>query len=131
MRLIDLITRYVKKKKIPKKVIIGGAKCIYDEEINDYMNERTGYGYFSSESFFVSDLFRDIQIIKEDKHKVTIDDINAKITKLEQALDKIKSILDGAGEMYCHSKSMCLYEEDIEDILEIIQKAKGDIKNEN
>jgi hypothetical protein len=26
---------------------------------------------------------------------------------------------------------MCLYEEDIEDILKIIQKAKGAVKNEN
>ena len=30
--------------------------------------------------------------------------------------------------MACYSKSMCLYEENIEDILEIIKKAKGDGK---
>lgn len=51
--------------------------------------------------------------------------------KLEQVLDEIENILNGVGEMACYSKSMCLYEEDIEDIEEIIQKAKGDVKNEN
>lgn len=50
---------------------------------------------------------------------------------LKQALDEIEKILNGVGEMACYSKSMCLYEEDIEDILKIIQKAKGDVKNEN
>lgn len=50
---------------------------------------------------------------------------------LEQALDKIKNILSNVGEMACYSKSMYLDGEDIEDILEIIQKAKGDVKNEN
>lgn len=45
---------------------------------------------------------------------------------LEQALDEIENILNGVGEMSCYSKSMCLCEEDIEDILEIIQKAKGE-----
>lgn len=50
---------------------------------------------------------------------------------LEQALDEIENILKGVGEMACYSKSMCLDEEDIEDILKIIQKAKGDVKNEN
>lgn len=49
---------------------------------------------------------------------------------LKQALDEIEKILNGIGEMACYSKSMCLYEEDIEDILKIIQKAKGDVKNE-
>lgn len=47
---------------------------------------------------------------------------------LKQALDEIEKILNGVGEMACYSKSMCLYEEDIEDILKIIQKAKGDVK---
>lgn len=50
---------------------------------------------------------------------------------LEQALDEIENILNGVGEMACYSKSMCLYEEDIEDIKKIIQKAKGDVKNKS
>lgn len=50
---------------------------------------------------------------------------------LVQALNMIELYLEGAGEMACYSKSMCLYEEDIEDILEIIKKVKGDVKNEN
>lgn len=53
------------------------------------------------------------------------------IESLEQALDEIENYLEGAGEMACYSKSMCLYEENIEDILDIIQKVKGDVKNEN
>lgn len=66
-----------------------------------------------------------------DEYETAIDDRNDKIAKLEQALDEIEKILNGVGEMACYSKSMCLYEEDIEDILKIIQKAKGDVKNEN
>lgn len=54
-----------------------------------------------------------------------------KIYILEQALDEIKNILNGVGEMACYSKSIYLDGEDIEDIEEIIQKAKGDVKNEN
>lgn len=46
------------------------------------------------------------------------------IRKLEQALDEIENILNGVGEMACYSKSMYLDGEDIEDILEIIKKAK-------
>ena len=49
---------------------------------------------------------------------------------LEQALDEIENILNGVGEMACYSKSIYLDGEDIEDILEIIKKAKGDVKNE-
>lgn len=44
---------------------------------------------------------------------------------LVQALNMIELYLEGVGEMACYSKSMCLYEEDIEDILEIIKKTKG------
>lgn len=51
MCLIDLIKMYVEKKKIPYRVKIGNEKCTYDETINDYRKERTGYGYFASESF--------------------------------------------------------------------------------
>ena len=47
-----------------------------------------------------------------------------KKVKLEQALNKIENILNGIGEMACYSKSMCLYEEDIEDILDIIKRTK-------
>ena len=54
-----------------------------------------------------------------------------KIYILEQALDEIKNILNGVGEMACYSKSIYLDGEDIEDIEKIIQKAKGDVKNEN
>ena len=76
-------------------------------------------------------MIKQTKVVVDNVGKRTIGELNDYVKNLEQALDKIKSILDGAGEMYCHSKSMCLYEEDIEDILEIIQKAKGDVKNEN
>lgn len=61
----------------------------------------------------------------------TFNQISEERNKLEQALDEIEKYLEGAGEMACYSKSMCLYEENIEDIEEIIQKTKGDVKNGN
>ena len=48
--------------------------------------------------------------------------------RLEHALDKIENILNCVCELACYSKSMYLDEEDIDEILEIIQKAKGDDK---
>lgn len=57
-----------------------------------------------------------------DEYETAIDDRNNKIAKLEQALDEIENILNGVCEMASYSKSMCLYEEDIEDIEKIIQK---------
>ena len=49
----------------------------------------------------------------------TFNQISEERNKLEQALDEIEKYLEGAGEMACYSKSMCLYEENIEDIEEI------------
>ena len=47
---------------------------------------------------------------------------------IEARIDEIEKILNSVGEMACYSKSMYLDGEDIEDIEEIIQKAKGDDK---
>ena len=58
------------------------------------------------------------------QHCKDIEELLEENLELEQALDEIENILNGVDEMACYSKSMCLYEEDIEDILEIIQKAK-------
>ena len=57
-------------------------------------------------------------------------EICIKNKKLENALDEIENILNASGEMVRYTKSRCLLEEDIEDIEEIIKKAKGDVKNE-
>ena len=78
------------------------------------------------------DKIRDNKAYINDKRYFGLDrELLSYIRKLERALDEIEKILNGVGEMACYSKSMCLYEEDIEDILKIIQKAKGDVKNEN
>lgn len=58
-------------------------------------------------------------------------DYEDRIYNLQNALDEIENILNACGEMACYTKSRCLLEEDIDDIEEIIQKAKGDVKNEN
>lgn len=71
------------------------------------------------------------KLVVDNVGKTAIGELNDYVKGLEQALDEIENILNGIGEMACYSKSMCLYEENIEDILEIIQKAKGDVKNEN
>lgn len=57
--------------------------------------------------------------------------LKAQIEEYQKALDEIENILNACGEMACYTKSRCLLEEDIDDIEEIIQKAKGDVKNEN
>ena len=62
------------------------------------------------------------------QHCKDIEELLEENLELEKALDEIENILNGVGEMACYSKSMCLYEEDIEDIEKIIQKAKGDVK---
>lgn len=48
---------------------------------------------------------------------------------LEQALDEIEKIL--RQPQFEYDNIPCNYEDDIEKIKEIIQKAKGDVKNEN
>lgn len=88
---------------------------IFIENINFELDKiRNNEAYINNKSYFGLDK-----------------DLLSYIRKLEQALDEIEKILNGVGEMACYSKSMCLYEEDIEDIEKIIQKAKGDVKNEN
>lgn len=63
--------------------------------------------------------------------KYHVQRLQQKNKKLEQALDEIENILNACGKMACYTKSRCLLEEDIDDIEEIIKKAKGDVKNEN
>lgn len=68
--------------------------------------------------------FEDTYCFFKKEEECPVYKMNKRIEKLEQALDKIENILNSIGEMSCYSKSMCLYEEDIEDILDIIKKAK-------
>jgi hypothetical protein len=76
-------------------------------------------------------MIKQTKIVVDNVGRQTIGELNDYVKKLEQALNEIEKILNGVGEIACYSKSMCLYGEDIEDILEIIKKAKGDVKNEN
>lgn len=61
-----------------------------------------------------------------DEYEIAIDDRNDKITKLEQALDDIEKICNSIP----REDSICGIEK-IHDIEVIIQKTKGDVKNEN
>lgn len=101
MRLIDLIKMYVEKKKIPYRVKIGNEKYTYDETINDYRKERTGYGYFSNESFSISDLFhKAVEIIEEDKlEKISCKKLTSqrKINKL--MIKTINKLIDKIDEL--------------------------------
>ena len=57
-----------------------------------------------------------------------IEEILKQNQKLEQALDEIENMLNCVCELACYSKSMYLDEEDIDELLEIIKKAKRDVK---
>ncbi len=102
-------------------------KMNYKVRLKQYIKEGKIYNDWLDKNLsYVSDFDRFcIQHCKD------IEELLKENLKLEQALDEIEKYLEGAGEMACYSKSMCLYEENIEDILEIIQKAKGDVNNEN
>ena len=59
-----------------------------------------------------------------------------KIEELEQALDEIEKYIknhkrESESHIYGLTIPKFVFNGDIEDILEIIQKAKGDVKNEN
>lgn len=89
------------------------------ERLKDYLDGYSSQYNFKDENDIEHDLNSDIEeMLKQNQN-------------LEQALDEIENILNVVGEMACYSKSMYLDREDIEDILEIMQKAKGDVKNEN
>lgn len=66
--------------------------------------------------------------LREEYNKIQnlYESVFAESKKQKEVIDEIEKILNGAGEMACYSKSMYLDGEDIEDIEEIIQKAKGD-----
>lgn len=101
MRLIDFIEKYVEKKKNPYRIKIGNEKCTYDETINDYRNERTGYGYFGSENFFVSDLFhKEVEIIEEDKlEKINCNRLISQRKKDKLMIKTINKLIDKINEL--------------------------------
>lgn len=86
----------------------------YKERLKDYLEGYSSQYDFTDENNIEHNLNDDIEeMLKQNQ-------------RLEHALDEIEKYLEGAGEMACYSKSMCLYEENIEDIEEIIQKTKGE-----
>lgn len=101
MRLIDFIEKYAKKKKFPKRIRISCQNYTYDEEINDYRNERTKYGYFGSESFFVSDLFhKEVEIIEEDKlEKINCNRLIPQRKKDKLMIKTINKLIDKINEL--------------------------------
>ncbi|MDO5003590.1 MAG: hypothetical protein Q4E39_05135 [bacterium] len=101
MYLIDLIKMRNDKKKMPYRVMIGSEICTYGETINDYRNERTGYGYFSSESFFTSDLFRKkVEVIEEDKlEKINCKRLTMQSKKNKLMIQTINKLIDKIDEL--------------------------------
>ena len=86
---------------------------IFIENINFELDKiRNNEAYINNKSYFGLDK-----------------DLLSYIRKLEQALDKIEKIL--RQPQFEYDNIPCNYEDDIEKIKEIIQKAKGDVKNEN
>lgn len=96
----------------------------YKERLKEYIDKDEIYQDYKQNKLINSSDFDKFCI----QHCKDIEKLLKENLELEQALDEIENILNGVGEMACYSKSMCLYEEDIEDILKIIQKAKGDGK---
>ena len=87
------------------------------ERLKKYLNGYSSQYNFKDENNIEHDLNSDIEeMLKQNQ-------------KLEQALDEIEKIL--RQPQFEYDNIPCNYEDDIEKIKEIIQKAKGDVKNEN
>ena len=86
------------------------------ERLKDYLEGYSSQYDFTDENNIEHNLNNDIEeILKQNQ-------------RLEHTLNKIENILNCVCELACYLKSMYLDEEDIDEILEIIQKAKGDDK---
>ena len=93
---------------------MNGKKCSFIIEFDEIAKKQID----SLTDFFNNNKIK-IQVLKSNY------DLK-KQEKLQNALDEIENILNACGEMACYTKSRCLLEEDIDDILEIIKKAKGE-----
>ena len=76
------------------------------------------------------------EIVVDNVGKRTIGELNDYVKNLEQALDEIEKYIENhkresESHIYGLTIPKFVFNGDIEDILEIIQKAKGDVKNEN
>ena len=85
------------------------------ESINKWLDEEYGCSYTKLEELHDWLVEKNIKLRDENQ-------------QLKNALDEIENILIVCGEMACYTKSRCLFEEDIDDILEIIKKAKEEIR---
>ena len=91
---------------------------------------RNDLGIFIENIDFELDKIRNNEAYINNKSYFGLDkELLSYIRKLEQALDEIKKIL--RQPQFEYDNIPCNYEDDIEKIKEIIQKAKGDVKNEN
>ena len=93
---------------------MNGKKCSFIIEFDEITKKQID----SLTDFFNNNKIK-IQVLKSNY------DLK-KQEKLQNALDEIENILNACGEMACYTKSRCLLEEDIDNILEIIKKAKGE-----
>lgn len=74
-------------------------------------------------------MIKQTKVVVDNVGKRTVGELNDYVKKLEQALDEIEKIL--RQPQFEYDNIPCNYEDDIEKIKKIIQKAKGDVKNEN
>lgn len=76
------------------------------------------------------------EIVVDNVGKKTIGELNDYVKNLEQALDEIEKYIENhkresESHIYGLTIPKFVFDGEIEDIEEIIQKAKGDVKNEN
>lgn len=79
------------------------------EAVNKWLDEEYGCSYTKLEELHDWLVEKNIKLRDENQ-------------QLKNALDEIENILTVCGEMACYTKNICLFEEDIDDILEIIKK---------
>ena len=76
------------------------------------------------------------EIVVDNVDKRTIGELNDYVKNLEQALDEVEKYIENhkresESHIYGLTIPKFVFNGDIEDILKIIQKAKGDVKNES
>lgn len=95
------------------------------ERLKEYINKDEIYQDYKQDKLMNCSDFDKFCI----QHCKDIEELLEENLELEQALDEIENILKEPQFEYDNIPAN--YEDDIEKIKEIIQKAKGDVKNEN
>ena len=103
----------------------GFDKMNYKEKLKEYISKDEIYQKYKQNKLMNCSDFDKFCI----QHCKDIEELLEENLELEQALDEIEKILRQS--QFEYDNIPCNYEDDIEKIKEIIQKAKGDVKNEN